>query len=511
MNPLLLGSFLLSQPFEIWLRFLFKKVESRPFVVENVHRSIFETYENIFNMNEDYTFTNLNLPPRSGKTIIAEYFLIYCLLKAAINKKGTNWIYISYSIKLLKEVSSGIKNIVESQIFKLLYGDQYFNIHQSDIEFTDDAFEDYYKSIGESKEVIKFSSTDITLGRSRIVLSPLGGQITGFGAGVRGGEDYVSGGIFLDDINKIQDTVRSELLREKTRQYFSGVIFSRRNNPKVLIMNIQQRVHIEDMTGYLEDTYNFKTIKAPLIGETGICQIPSQYDQRTIDMLKKDNFTFQAQYQQDPILEGGYLIKTDFIKRFEEPLVTYKQMFIVCDTAFSEKKSSDFSVFGLFGIDEKNNIWLVEGYCKRVSFPDLKRDLRSFYLSAVYKFGKYNNISTIYVENKGSGISLIQQLREDGLPIKELSPTYYNAEFKKEEVSDKYTRFLEISADIESGYFYMPREAHFLMELIRQCESFTGGKQSYHDDWVDVLIYALKIRRKNIQDIDWQNFGNIFR
>ena len=179
----------------------------------------------------------------------------------------------------------------------------------------------------------------------------------------------------------------------------------------------------------------------------------------------------------------------------------------MADTAFKEKKSADNSAFGLFATVGKD-LYMLDGYCKKVIFPDLCRDMVSFYQSAK---ARYNTValSAIYIENKGSGISLIQQLREKGLPVRELMPTVHNAELKKDQVTDKFTRFNEVAADLESGYFHIPESAHWLLEFINECEAFTGGKQDAHDDYVDVLIYALKIRRKAMQT-DWGALKNNF-
>lgn len=211
----------------------------------------------------------------------------------------------------------------------------------------------------------------------------------------------------------------------------------------------------------------------------------------------------------EPNSEAGNLIKLEWFKRFDNPPSLYASMFIVADTAFSEKKSADNSAFGLFGIDFESHAWLLDGYCRKVIFPDLMRDLKSFYLKAVSEWGAMNSISAIFIENKGSGISLIQQLRQEGLPISELQPTYFNAALKKEQVADKYTRFLEVSADIESGYVHIPNQASWLPEFVNQCEAFTGGKQDAHDDFVDVLIYGMKQRRKSIAP-DWAKAKRAF-
>jgi predicted phage terminase large subunit-like protein len=182
---------------------------------------------------------------------------------------------------------------------------------------------------------------------------------------------------------------------------------------------------------------------------------------------------------------------------------------IVCDTAFSEKKTADNSAFGLFGILDNNDIYLLDMYCKKVIFPDLVRDLKSFYQKSVNNYGKFNNINAIYIENKGSGQSLIQQLREERLPILELQPTYYNKQLNKEQVADKYTRFLEISADLENGYCFIPESSSWVLNFISECERFQGTKEDTHDDMVDVLIYGLKKRRENAI-IDWMEVKRIF-
>ena len=134
--------------------------------------------------------------------------------------------------------------------------------------------------------------------------------------------------------------------------------------------------------------------------------------------------------------------------------------------------------------------------------------MKAFYTSAVAMYNQ-NTIGSIYIENKGSGISLIQQLREQGLPVSELTPTVHNAELKKDQVTDKYTRLMEVIADIESGYVYIPEQAHWIHEFLAECEAFTGGKQDVHDDWVDVLMYGLKVRRK-LMTTDWSAFKTSF-
>jgi predicted phage terminase large subunit-like protein len=142
----------------------------------------------------------------------------------------------------------------------------------------------------------------------------------------------------------------------------------------------------------------------------------------------------------------------------------------------------------------------------------MKRDLKNFYTSRNEEY-KQGYIRTIYIENKGSGISLIQELRNEGLPISELTPTiqvknpYIRAE---EKVADKYTRFLEVSSDLESGYVALPTVSNWVNDFIKECEAFDGGITNLHDDRVDCLIYALKVRRQSKQ-ANWKELKNVFR
>lgn len=209
-----------------------------------------------------------------------------------------------------------------------------------------------------------------------------------------------------------------------------------------------------------------------------------------------------------PNAEAGNLIKMNMFNRYSVAPERFDNLYIVCDTAFSEKKSADNSVFMLCGMIKEKK-YILDVYCKKVTFVELCRDLKSFYMMALEKYSKLTAFSSIYIENKGSGISLIQQLRAEGLPIQEIYPTVHNEELKKDIVADKYTRFLEVEADLVSGYVHIPESSSWMPEFERECEAFTGGKQDEHDDIPDCLIYMLKISRK-YQQPDWNAFGSVF-
>lgn len=495
-NPDYLGQVLINRGFRDWFLYMFRVIEGRPFIVEAIHADLFSVFDKIY--KQEINRANINIPPRAGKTTLSKWFVAFCL---TVNPKS-QFIYTSYSQILLTDLSHELMTILEHPIYKAMYPVQ-VEQKSEELKPIDEFWREYL--ISTTGKNAYSSKRIITAQGGNILFSSIGSAITGFGASVRGAKGF-TGGIWIDDAQKPADS-RSQVMRDKTYRYFEETLLSRLNNPTAPIVNIQQRLHQEDLSGFLESKYGFYTLRKPLI-EDGICQIPSQYTQERLEELQKNNFLFQSQYQQQPVAEGGNLIKTEWFQRYGTPLQSYKQLFIVCDTAFSEKTSADNTVFGAFGVDDKNHIWLLDMYCKKVIFPDMKRDLISFYMK--FKDNHYSPFGSIYIENKGSGISLIQQLRTEGLPIKELSPTVTVKGSNKERVTDKYTRFLEISADLESGYVHIPESAPWLLEFISECEAFTGGKQAEKDDVCDCLIYSLKVRRE-FETPDWDAFKRAFR
>lgn len=492
-----IGQVLLQRGFKDWFLYMFRIIKGVNFVVEPIHEELFKEFQDIYDLKD--LRVNLNEPPRSGKTTLAEFFVVYGITQ----NPRCNYIYTSFSQSLLAQISNDIMNILEHPVYKQMYPANNNALEEEDTDPVNEFWREYlYEETGKSK----YSSKKITTYAGGVILfASIGSAITGFGAGIRRAKEF-SGCLIIDDGNK-PDEAHREVMRNKTNDYFSGTLLSRTNNSFVPIVNIQQRIHLEDLTGFLEENYKFKTCKYPLIMDNK-CLLPTQYTQERIEELKKDNFTFSSQYQQEPILDGGNLIKTEWFNRYDITPNRFDNMYIVCDTAFSEKKSADNTVFLLCG-NTGNKIYFLDCYCKKVIFPDMKRDLINFYKTKQSEYPQ-EYISSIYIENKGSGISLIQELRAEGLPISELYPTVHNEFLKKDQVSDKYTRFLEISSDLESGYVYLPQVSPWVNDFIRECEAFDGGKNNIHDDRVDTLIYALKVRRKMTQT-DWKAIKNVFR
>ena len=100
MDKEFLGYYWLKQGFSTWFRCLFRLIESTPFIVEPLHDGLFEYFDKLY--NQEVTRLNINVPPRSGKTTLATYLVVYALTK---NPKS-NIIYTSFSQTLLNDIAS---------------------------------------------------------------------------------------------------------------------------------------------------------------------------------------------------------------------------------------------------------------------------------------------------------------------------------------------------------------------------------------------------------------------
>lgn len=491
----LIGQTLLKREFKDFFLFFFKAVEGNSFDVELMHQDLFNTFNKI--ENNEVLRQIINIAPRSAKTTLAIYFIAFCLAK----NPYCQFIYTSYSQDLLNDNSRRLSNILTCELYKNMYC---LNSIEEDekLNIVDDFWSEYLKKDNE----FKITTKKITTKAGGVVLfASIGSQITGFGFGSKNRKGF-NGCLIIDDGDK-PATIRSKKMREKTQQYYDETLLTRANNSNAPIVEIQQRLHVNDLTGYLLEKYDFAILKKPLINKDGICELSKQYTPQRIEELKKNNALWSSQYQQEPIAEGGNIIKSEwFIKNSTIP-VSFDYVYITCDTAFSTKTSADNSVLLLCGIKEKQ-LFLLDCQVGKWGMPELKRNLADFYYNAK---NKYNNFSSIYIENKASGQSLIQEFQSVGLPVEGILPTIKGKVDTKDFIADKYTRLMEVITDISNGYVGIPITSNWQDEFLAECEAFTGNGDT-HDDRVDTLIYALKVRRRLLFEnkVDWAKINNSF-
>lgn len=472
--PQLIGQLLLNRGFKDFTLYLFKAIEGKSFVVEELHNKIFSYFQDIYNGKK--TRVNLSLCPRSGKTTLSEYFLVYTITR---NPKS-NIIYTSYSASLLAEISAKIASILEHPVYKCLFPQKKTEIENISLNPINDFWKDYlFQEQGKNTYSAKLIRT---YAGGTCLFNSIGASITGFGAGVRNPIKF-SGFILIDDANKPAD-IRSQIMREKVLRYYEETLLSRLNSPETPIINVQQRLSLEDLTGLLETKYNFDTLRVPLLDENGNCNLPSQYTEERIKELQQNNYMFQSQYMQQPIILGGQVIKRDYFRYYPVKEYQYKRILIAADTAMKVKEYNDYSVFIAGGITHDNKLHVLDMVRGKWEAPELEKVAVEFW----NKFKRDPQIGVtcngLYVEDKASGIGLIQSLKAKyGIPVIGVKAD-----------TDKLTKVENVLPYIESGNVLLPESETygFVPDLLNECEAFSRDQSQIHDDQVDALVYLIQ-------------------
>lgn len=469
-----LGYILLQSGFSIWFRYMFKAINNTPFECQPLHIQLLQQIENIIDGKSNRLI--LNICPRSGKTTSLIWLSVYALTVCP----RAQIIYTSFNQELLSSVAQQVAGIMKHPIYQAMYGQP---ISESEEEISPvDAFWAEYLRNSEKEQKIKFSNRKIITPQGGIILfNSMGAAITGFGAGVRNYKGF-SGFLCMDDPDKPTD-VRSQKIRDKSHVYFQETLLSRLNNSETPIINTQQRLHLDDMSGFLIKKYGFEVFKFPLLDENGNCNLPKQYTEQRIDELKADAYTFSAQYQQEPILLGGGVIKHSwwrFYKDIDDS--RYSRIFITADTANKTKEWNDYTAIMVFGLTTGKKLRLLDMIHDKLEIPELKSVFIALWDKWKEGIGTCK-CSAIYIEDKASGTQIIQELRRNkGMPIQPIQVEH-----------DKLTRVQNVIGQIAAGNVELPESenSHISREFLEEADAFTADDSHLHDDMVDAMVHGI--------------------
>ena len=487
MNPEHFGKWLLSLGFEKWFLYMFRVIEQTAFVVEPIHGELFECFQKV--LENEFKRLNINIPPRSAKTTLAIYFIVYTWLL----DPRANFIYTSFSQELLSDISRKLALILENSVFKAMYPQIQTQTQDSYEDPINDFWKEYlFKSTGKN---VYTSRKIITYAGGVCLFSAMGAQITGFGAGQR--KPGYTGALIIDDANKPSE-MRHQKYRSSIIQFYEETLLNRLNHADVPIINIQQRLHVEDLSAVLKEKYKFTTVVKPLLNENGVCQIPSQYTPERIKELQANNYVFQAQFQQQPIILGGQVIKRAYFRYYNTTQkYNYKRILIAADTAMKTKEHNDYSVFIAGGVTDNNQLHILDLLRGKWEAPDLEK--MAVLLWNRFKKDEQTGLlcNGLYVEDKASGSYLVQGLKTKyGIPV-----------FGLQVDTDKLTRVEGVLPYLEAGLVHLPENENynFNPDLLAECESFSRDNSHIHDDIVDALVYLVReaIGRNTVSILDY--------
>lgn len=477
-----------------WIQMGFK------FQMQDFHSVVFQVCQDIVDGKRDRVI--VCIPPRHSKTQILSIFLP---LYSFCHNPNSHNIITSYADDVVQESSGYIRTIMTDPLFQKVFPKVRIDPNKRSLE-----------RWGTTKQGVMHAV-------------PTGGKMTGKGAGLLI-EDYA--GVFVvDDVIKPKDaysnTVRSEINDRYDNTFMSrlandgevqneqGFNVKCRRTPMAIIM---QRVHDEDLVGYLlrgnsADKYDWLNIPAIITPETGSKEwyeklilrqnyshaIPVEYNlertekksalwsaRKSLESLEamevSTPYTFNSQYLGDPSAKGSGIIQDDWWNEYDElDKSSIRKTFMTADTASTTKDYSDYSVICFWGITKDNKLVLIDVVIGKYEVPELAVVIREFWA----KHNKFDIAyphmipTAMYMEDKSSGQYLNQQFMREGqirlLPVP-----------RDKSGNDKVARFLNTAPYFAQGRIIFPAEHKHKAHVMREILGMTGqGSGTGHDDVCD--------------------------
>jgi predicted phage terminase large subunit-like protein len=287
-------------------------------------------------------------------------------------------------------------------------------------------------------------------------------------------------------------------MRNSAGQWFDTTLLSRLDSKSEgAVLIVMQRLHEDDLAGRLLAKGGWEHLKIAATAEqdervavgpgriherpAGSVIDPRRESLEDLERLRQSmgELFFSAQYQQEPIPLAGNLIKAEWFKQYESAPTPDDRDFLVIsiDTAMKGSPSADYSVATVW-LARGENAYLLDLWRERVDYPQLGY--------AVYQLREKYPAAILLIEDKGSGTSLIQDLRAKNTSVIGINPE-----------GDKQTRVAKVSAQFEAGSVFFPKNAPWLNGLKAELLGFPNVK---HDDQVDSVSQALswiKLRCQN--------------
>lgn len=443
-------------------RYFFKVREGVRFRVNWHHKAVCDALERV--IKGEIKRLIINVPPGSSKTELAVITLISRGL--AINPRA-RFLHLSYSSELAELNSAKAKELVLSTEYQALF--------PLPIK-SDSNARGRWNVVGEDGVSIGGCYATSTLG-----------QVTGFRAGHMA--EGFQGAIIIDDPLKPQDSL-SKTKRDQVNNAYINTVQSRKASPDTPVIVIMQRLADEDLTGFLlngGDGHEWHHVKIPAINEEGESYWPEKEPIDTLLKLKeKGNFTFEGQYQQNPYVLGGELLRGEWFGRYAQipHWREYSRRAIFVDTAQKTGERNDYTVF-LDALQTRDDrIYILNVWRKKVDAVGLLALANDIWASVSISNGREElpAASAMYIEDKASGTGLIQQLQQSGkfVPVIPVQRT-----------TDKLTRLMEVQPHIQAGGVFVPEFAPWVVDFISECEAFTANDSHKHDDQIDPLVDAV--------------------
>ncbi len=411
------------------------------------------------------------MPPRSGKSeMTSKFFPAWYLGTYPDNKV----MFISYESTFATQFGGWARDLMDE------YGKELFDI--------------------ELKADKQAASNWGLKGHNGVMYSiGAGGAVVGKGGNL----------IIIDDPLKNDEEANSVLIREKLWNWYGTTLYTRQQ-PGASIVLISTRWHEDDLTGKLlkeeeKGGEKWEHICLPAIAtedekpyplgmgrKPGEALWPEMWPLDKLNQMKTSgsmsSYMWASLYQQSPIPEGGGLFKTDWVNNFYERTNDWLVMksthgygyctvkdcwvFTTVDMANKVTDLSDNTVIATWMVTPNKDLLLINLYRDRLNYDEVYRCILKVYQDL--------KPSYIGIENTGVAIQMINELRNKGLPIRQLEPQGKGKQNRANAPMGSVIR-------MEMLKVFFDEKAPYLKDIQAELLSFPKGRR---DDFVDALSYA---------------------
>jgi predicted phage terminase large subunit-like protein len=365
------------------------------------------------------------------------------------------------------------------RIFAISYGDELSLKHA--LDFRSIVESAWYRRAFPAMRIARSLQDEVsTMAQGFRKATSVGGNLTGLGGHL----------FIIDDPQKPADA-QSESQRNRLNHWFSNTLMSRLDSKQDgVIIVVMQRVHLNDLSGYLMESGDWEILSLPAIAEqdetvaiddgifhrrrAGEALHPELESVESLNELQRQigSDVFAAQYQQSPVPPGGAMIRRDWLRYYDKlPERTYRtRVFQSWDTAAKDGAQNDWSVCTTWMLVD-NCYYLIDLVRGRYDYPRLKE-------MAITLAQKHKPLFVL-IEDASTGTALAQELRR----------VYFGGAVRLVPIErDKKGRVYVNQAKFEAGLVLFPKGAPFLPELEAELLTFPQGKA---DDQVDSISQAL--------------------
>ncbi|MBF0410987.1 MAG: phage terminase large subunit [Candidatus Riflebacteria bacterium] len=389
------------------------------------------------------------MPPRHGKSLLCTIFFPSWYLGLHPERKVFTF---SYNETIAEDFGSGVKGNLQNSAHRTFFP-------KSELR-TD------------SKSKTRLH----TISNGAYYATGFGGTATGRGGNI----------IIIDDPIKSREEADSEAKRRSIRNYYTSSIRNRIEPEPIgtAIILIQTRWHNDDLAGWLLKEHqheNWEVLSLPAINVNGEALWPEGFSLKILMSLKQASGSrdWAALYMQKPMLDDGGIIKMSWFNNTRYLIAPrFFRIIQSWDTANKAKELNDYCVCTTWG-ETFNGWYLIDVFRKRLEYPDLKH--------AAKNCASKWNPSVVLIEDKGSGQSLIQDLRRNTrIPVIAIEPH-----------NDKIVRMSSVSPLMEAEKIWLPETAPWLIDYEVELSTFPLAA---NDDQVDSTSQALQYLKDNQLD-----------